>query len=174
MCLVFNTDDGRVDSSLSDPNKTPISVPLYIMAPYFETGPKLGGEPFKTREENPVAEDDTVESVLSGLFMSFLTYEGSSSDSFNDRGYRSTLQHESPKESVVMVTTCRGRLLIIPRKTTFKEIAAGARWPRDGPLAFEDMRKAPRGSIYEEDGIALGRGWFLDIWVIPKDKLDQQ
>lgn len=174
MCLSFNTDDGGPDLSLTDPNKTPLAIPLYIMAPYFQSGPEPYGTPFETREENPVAEDDTVDSLLNGLFWSLVTYHQKKSPySFNENACHSAVQHESSQKSVVMVITYRNRFLIIPRTTTFKEIAAGARWPRDSPLPFEDMRRAPRASNHEEDGIHLSWGWFLDIRVIPNDKLKQ-
>jgi hypothetical protein len=36
MCLTFDTDDGRPHVFLSNPNKTPITLPIYIVAPFFQ------------------------------------------------------------------------------------------------------------------------------------------
>jgi hypothetical protein len=170
MCLTFDTADGQVDPTPSD--QTPIKIPVYIVAPYFRAYPEQGDAVFRTREEYPVDERDTIESLLGGLFPS-LVRDGPSS--FAQQVMPSVLKHESPRQSVALVNTYRGRFLVIPRQTTFKAIFAGARWPRDdsGPLAFEDLRKAPRARNFERDGVELGFGWYVEIFVIPNDKLDQ-
>jgi hypothetical protein len=171
MCLTFETANGQANPTLSDPNKTPIKIPVYIVAPYFQAYPEQGNAVFRTREEYPVDERDTIESLLSGFFPS-LVRDGPSS--FAQKVMPSVLNHESPRHSVVLMNTYRGRFLVIPRQTTFKAIFAGARWPRDdGPLAFEDLRKAPRARDFEQDGVELGFGWYVEIFVIPNDKLEQ-
>ena len=171
MCLAFDTNSGRANLSLPDPNKTPIVVPIYIGAPYFH---KRGTQGFRVREEHPVSEKDTIESVLQGLFLSVAATGSDTSSLSKQELLRSAMVHDSPQSSIVYVTTFRGRFLIIPRETTFEEIFAGARWPRDGPLAFEDARETPRIRDFEVDGVTLGQGWFVEIWVIPKDKWKSQ
>ena len=56
---------------------------------------------------------------------------------------------------------------VVPRKTTSQEVFAGARWPRDDPLPFRDVRPTPRIRDFEVDGVELGL-----LRVIPKDKGD--
>jgi hypothetical protein len=85
--------------------------------------------------------------------MSVAAAERGTSSSSKQELLRSALTHDTPHSSIVYVPTFRGRLLIVPRKTTFKEIFAGARWPRDGPLAFEDARETPRIRDFEVDGV---------------------
>jgi hypothetical protein len=167
LCLAFDTDNERADLSFPDPNKTPIVIPVYIVAPYFHL---RGNKAFRVREEQPVSENDTIESLLQGLFMSVAAAERGTSSSSKQELLRSALTHDSPHSSIVYVQTFRGRFLIVPRKTTFKEIFAGARWPRDGPLAFEDARETPRIRDFEVDGVCLGQGWFVEVWVVPKDE----
>src|SRR5262245_25795536 len=108
MCLTFNTEDDHASPS----DKIPISIPVYIIAPYFQTEPYRGPSLFRTREEHPVDERDTIESLLSGLFTSVVRDTSSSEEVMT-----SVLKHESPRESVVLVTTYRGRFLVIPRQT---------------------------------------------------------
>ena len=172
MCLAFDTPSKRANLSLPDPNKTPIVIPVYISAPYFQPNPQRKG--FRTREEDPVSEYDTIGSLLEGLFMSVLTAERNTSSSARLDASRSAIVHESDHTSVVHVMTHRGRFLIIPRSTTFKDILAGARWPRDGPLPFEDGRITPRIRDFEVDGVELGFGWSIEVWVVPKDKWMEQ
>jgi hypothetical protein len=171
MCLAFDTDSERANLSLPDPNKTPIVIPIYIVAPYFH---KRGTQAFRVREEHPVSEKDTIESFLQGLFLSVAAAERDTSSSSKQELLRSAVVHDSPQSSIVYVTTFRGRFLIVPRETTFEEIFAGSTWPRDGPLAFEDARETPRIRDFEVDGVTLGQGWFIEIWVIPKDRWKSQ
>lgn len=68
MCLGFDTNDGRADLSLPDPNRTPISIPVYMDAPYFQYKPQQGNKVFRTREEHSVSDYDTIiGSLLEGL-----------------------------------------------------------------------------------------------------------
>jgi hypothetical protein len=170
MCLGFDTGNGRANLSLVDPTMTPIAIPVYIVAPYFHGDPGRGNKFFRHREEHPVSENDTIESLLGGLFVSVAMAERTTFSSYEQETLRSVAAHSSPSSSVVYIQTFRGRFLIVPRETTFKELFAGARWPRDGPLAFEDARETPRKRDFEVDGVVLGHGWFIEVWVIPKDK----
>jgi hypothetical protein len=172
MCLAFDTPDDRADASLPDPNKTPIIIPVYIIAPYFHTG--RGSKSFRTREEHPVSENDTIESVLQGLFMSVARVQGNMSSSSRQGVILSATAHDSPEQSIVYVPTFRGRFLVVSRNTPFRDIIAGARWPRDGPLPFEDARDTPRIRDFEVDGVELGFGWFIEVYVIPKDMWKMQ
>lgn len=85
----------------------------------------------------------------------------------------SALDHESPEDSLVIMPTHRGRLLVIPRKMTFKQVFSMATWPRKGPPPFQDLREVARAREFEVDGIELVQGWHLDVIVIPKDKVGQ-
>jgi hypothetical protein len=174
MCLGFNTRDGRADLSLPDHTKTPISIPVYIIAPYFQYNSQRGRKTFRTREEHPVSENSSIGSLLENLFSSVVVAETGLSRSSRQDAMRSALAHDSAEDSVVYVPTFRGRFFVVPRKTTFQEIFAGARWPRDGPLPFEDARETPRVRDFEVDGVELGCGWFVEVWVIPKEQWEMQ
>jgi hypothetical protein len=175
MCLAFDTPNGRANLSLPDPNKTPISIPVYIIAPYFQPNSQQRSQTFRRREEHPVSENDTIESLLQGLFFSVEMAENRNvSSSIRQDTIRSAVAHESPEKSIVYIGTTRGRFLVVPRETTFKQIISGARWPRDGPLPFEDARETPRIRDFEVDGVELGFGWFIEVWVVPKDQWEFQ
>jgi hypothetical protein len=169
-CLAFDTDDGQPHSSLSDPNKTPITIPIYIVAPFFQATLDQGKTAFRGRRDN-VSENDTVASLLNGLFPSAAIGAGRSSAPFIRRAMHSAVRHDSSHETTVLAITHRGRFLVIPRQTTLKEIFAGARWPREGPLAFKDLREASRARDFEDDGVPLGGGWYMEIYVVLNDML---
>jgi hypothetical protein len=168
--LQFDTDNGRPIDRLPNPNLTPILIPMQIRAPYFKPN-SASKTPFSTREENPVPESDTVESILENLFFSVATF-GCHSDT---EGLRSALKHE--RESVVLVVTSRGRFLIIPRQARLQDIISGALWPRpEGArqgLAFDDLRKKPREMSDEIDGIELCLGWNMELYVIPRENVEE-
>jgi hypothetical protein len=172
MTTYFDTEDGRLNPRLSDPNFTPISIPMYIRAPYFKPDPD-NNAPYSTRQENPVSEFDTVASVLEGLFFSICTFQNRGHYSSRPNMH-SAVRHEH--HSTVLVITPRGRILAIPRSTIIKDILAGARWPRSssasGVPTFTDLRKAPRPSNNEIDGIELCLGWFMELYVIPQENLE--
>jgi len=173
MALQFNTHDGRPSPRLPDPNLTPISIPMYIRAPYFKPDP-TSTTPFSTREENPVSENDTVASIIEGLFFSVGGFYGRGKYD-NREGIQSTVEHE--KHGVVLVITSRGRIFEIPRKMRIKDIVAGAQWPRPQSATeipvLEDLRKEPRERGDNIDGIEMAMGWFMEIYVIPKENLGE-
>lgn len=176
MSLAFDTDNSQVDSLLLDPNNTPLVLPVCIVAPFFQASRDQGHKPFRYRNEYVVPEGDTVESLLEALFPSLITADTDrNSPFFCNAALQSAWKHNSSRESVVLVHTYRGRCFVIPRKTSLKEIFAGARWPRDSPPPFEDMGNSSGMRNAEEvDGVELCQGWFMEIWVVPCDKLAQQ
>lgn len=133
MCLRFNTPDGRADLSLPDPNKTPILIPIYIIAPYFKYNSQPGSKSFRSRQDQPISEDDTIESVLENPFSSVVIDEMNMSWATRRDLARSALAHDSVEDSIVYVPTFRGPFFIVPCKATFKKIIAGASWHRNGP-----------------------------------------
>jgi len=165
MTISFDTEDSKPNCKSPDPNLRPISIPVTIWAPFFHPNPNSKA-PFSTGEEVPVSEHETIGSFLAGLFTSVATfYHNSNIESIN-----STVAHE--RDAVIIMTSSRKRLFKIPRETTFKDIVAGARWPRqpNAPI-FEDLRRAPRKRNDEIDGIELVMGWMIEVEVVPKDKL---
>jgi hypothetical protein len=87
----------------------------------------------------------------------------------------SAVQHE--QHSSVVVMTSRGRLLLVPRTTKFKDIPPAARWPRRPEDAsnvhtFTDLRRTPRLREHEVDGVDLCFGWFMELHVIPDQNLN--
>jgi hypothetical protein len=165
MTLSFDTEDSKPDRNLPDPNLTPISIPVTIRAPYFHPNPN-NKAPFSTREESPVSEHETIGSFLGGLFTSTAAfYHNPDRESVN-----SAVAHE--RDGVVIMMSSRGRLFKIPRRTTIKDIVAGARWPRQSNApTFEDLRPSPRKRSDEIDGVELMLGWMIAVYVITKDKL---
>ena len=169
--LRFNTSDNKPNYSLSDPNLTSISIPIFIRAPYFKPNSTIT-TPFSTHFDTPMSENTVVATFLENLFTSTVLF-GYSGDK---DGMQSAMQHDEP-QSVVLVVTSQGRILVIPRMTTFKKIIDGARWPRPqgtpDDITFQDLRKAPRAKDGKIDGIELGMGWFMEIYVIPKEDLTE-
>jgi hypothetical protein len=86
----------------------------------------------------------------------------------------SAVIHDSPEDSMVLVHTFRHRFLVIPCQTTLAGVFAGARWPRGGLLPFVDLRRTPRVRDFEEDGVELFEGRFMNLFVVPEDHLHQQ
>jgi len=84
----------------------------------------------------------------------------------------SAMAHD--RDAVVTMMSSRGRLFRIPRETRFKDVVAGARWPRrsDAPI-FEDLRRTPRKRSDEIDGIELMMGWTIELIVVAKDRLGE-
>jgi hypothetical protein len=167
MILQFDTSDGRPSRRLPDLNLTPILIPVYIHAPYFSPSPSIK-PPYSTRQEDPVSENETVESAIGNLFTSVAAFYGSQAHIF------SAVRYDNERDSVVVVLTSRGRLFVIPRKTRIRDIIAGARWPHiEGAPAFEDLRKEPRASNDEIDGIELMKGWMMEFYVLTKENLEE-
>jgi len=165
MTISFDTLDSKPDRNLPDPNLTPISIPVTIRAPYFYPNPHSQA-PFSTREEEPVSEHETIGSLIENLFTSTAAFYHNP----NKESMHSAVAHE--RDGVVIMMSYRGRLFKIPRKTTIKDVVAGARWPRQpNAPTFEDLRRAPRKRSDEIDGIELSMGWMIEIYIVTKDKL---
>lgn len=166
MTISFDTLDSKPDRNLSNPNLTPISIPVTIRAPYYHPKPN-DQSPFSTREETPVSENDTIGSLLEGVFTSMAAFYGNPTTMTS---MSSAVAHE--KDSVVIIMSSRGRLFKVPRKTKIKDVVAGARWPpQPNAPTFEDVRRAPRKRSDEIDGIELMMGWMTEVYVITTDKL---
>ena len=166
MTISFDTLDSKPNRHLSDPNLTPISIPVTIRAPYYFPNPN-NQTPFSTRQENPVSENETIGSFIDGLFISIATF---SRTPVNRASLPSAMAHD--RDGVLIMMSSRGRLFKIPRETTIKDVVAGARWPRqfNAPV-FEDLRRAPRKRSDEIDGIEVMMGWMIEVYVVAKDKL---
>jgi hypothetical protein len=166
LTLQFDDNYGRPGSNLM-----PITIPFYIRAPYFKPNP-MSNAPFSSRQDPPVSEYMTVRDIVGGLFTSMVSFYGRA----GPETVRSVSEHESERSSVVLAVTSRGRLLEIARETCIKDIVAGARWPRpqgtSGGLAFKDLRTEPRPRDDEIDGIELAQGWMMELYVLPRNKLD--
>ena len=166
MTISFDTPDSKPSRTLRHPNLTPISIPVTIRAPYYFPNPN-SQNPFSTREENPVSENETIGSIIEGLFASIATF---SHKPVNRESLPSAMAHD--RDGVVVVISSRGRIFKIPRKTTIKDVVAGARWPRQSNApVFEDLRRTPRKRSDEIDGIELMMGWMIEVYVVAKDKL---
>jgi len=113
--------------------------------------------PFRTREEHPISENNTVRSLLEGLFLLVANAERNLSSSSGQDIFLSAVIHDLPQSSVVHIVTFCSWLLVIPRETTLKDILTGARWPRDSPLPFEDGRETPSSmSVYSMSSSIIG------------------
>ena len=167
MTISFDTLDSKPDRNLPDPNLTPISIPVTIRAPYYFPNPS-SRSPFSTRQETPISEDETIGPIVDNLFTSVATF---SREPVYRESMPSALVHD--RDGVVIMMSSRGRLFKIPREMTIKDVVAGARWPRqpNAPI-FEDLRRDPRKRNDEIDGIDLMKGWMIEIYVVPKNKLD--
>ncbi|KAF7982986.1 hypothetical protein HWV62_24590 [Athelia sp. TMB] len=160
-CLQFVKKHGQ------NPNDTPIAFPIFITAPYFQARPNQGSKPFRTRGQ--AFESMAIGELLQNLFSSHLIMLPD--QAFVRKAMPSAVKHEHPEDRLIIMPTHRGRLLIIEPTATFKDVFAGAKWPRQGPLPFEDLRKVARAGAHEVDGIELVQGWHLDVVVITKDRL---
>ncbi|GBE83023.1 hypothetical protein SCP_0500660 [Sparassis crispa] len=157
----------------SDMRLAPIAYHVLIVAPYFKAHPSQGNKPYSIRASDLVYDDAPISSFISNLFSSIML--NFPSNLVSDAEYRqymhTALAHDDPRDSVIMALSSRGRMPIVPRSATLKQIIAGTRWPRDGPLPFEDKRQRPRRRDDPVDGIELSWGGFINLYVIPKEKL---
>jgi len=158
----------------ADPTRTAIAVPVYIIAPLFKVSKDQGREPYRTNNGGgPMSEKDTVHSHLgNNLFVSgavHLTASNGSTRDFCRKAIMSGQDHDDPETSTIILHTARNRLFVIPRSTTLRQIFAGVKWPRDSPSPFQDLRQAPRIRDFEEDGVELNEGWFMNLYVLPND-----
>jgi len=154
-------------------NDSPISIPIHIIAPYFLHNPY--GDQFHAWTR-AVSESDTIGTAFKGLFESYASAQPSDSVyGFAENCRNPALHHEDLRNTVVLVTTHRGRILVVPPDTSIKDLIAGAQWPRvHGSKEFNDERKVKRRHEFEFDGIELQDGWYIDVYVIPKKCLDSQ
>ena len=147
---------------------------MYIVAPSFKVRQDQGREPYRANSgEGPISENKTVGSLLENLFSSaaiHLTAHNGSTRDFSKKAIRQGIDLDDPETSTVIFHTSRSRLFVIPRSTTLKQIFAGVKWPRDDPIPFEDLRRVPRIRDFEEDGVELGEGWYMEIYVIQNDE----
>lgn len=141
------------------------------MAPYFNLSP---GKPFRTKNSDATLETDTIGSVLENLFISVAAALVDNSNGNQGQIMMSAITHDRPADSTVLFNTFGGRILEIPRSATFSQIIEGAKWPRDGPIPFRDLRRKPRARDFERDGVQLTKGSFTELYVVPNDKLDFQ
>jgi hypothetical protein len=164
MTISFNTSDSKPDLNLPHPNLTPISIPVNVRAPYYYSKPD-SLNPFSSRQETPVSEYATIESVIDGLFTNMAIFG-------HHQEYCLPLALAHDRDGVILIMSSRGRLFKIPRETTIRDVVAGARWPRqsNAPI-FEDLRRVPRKRADEIDGVELLWGWMMDVLVVPKDQL---
>jgi len=170
-CVTFNTPDGQIDRTLANPSRTAIAIPVYIVAPLFKVRENQGREPYRTNSsEGPMSENTTVKSLLGNIFSSaaihLTAYNGSTRD-FCRKAINSSLDHDNPETSTVLLLTSRGRFFVIPRSATLGQVFAGVRWPRDSPSPFQDLRRASRVRDFEEDGVELSEGWYMNLFVLP-------
>jgi hypothetical protein len=159
---------------LADPIRTAIAVPVYIIAPLFKVSKDQGREPYRTNNSGgPMSENDTVHLHFGdSLFVSaaiHLTASNGSTRDFARKAIMSGQDHDDPETSTVILHTARHRFFVIPRSTTLRQIFEGVKWPRDSPIPFQDLRRAPRIRDFEEDGVELNEGWFMNLYVLPND-----
>jgi hypothetical protein len=172
--VTFDTPDGQINRTPADSSSTAIAIPVYIVAPSFKVRQDQGREPYRTNSsEGPISENKTVGSLLENLFSSaaihLTAYNGSTRD-FSRKAIRQGVDLDDPETSTVILHTSRLRFFVIPRSTALKQIFAGVRWPRDDPIPFEDLRRAPRIRDFEEDGVELVEGWYMEIYVLHNDE----
>ncbi|CAL1710856.1 unnamed protein product [Somion occarium] len=125
----------------------------------------------KHKVEVVYRENLTVEGGIGKMFRRF----GIKATDLDDRAMRlymfEALAHEDARTSTVVIRTHRGRLLAIPHTTQMKDIVAGARWPREGPMPFRDLTRTPRRNPYEVDGVEVVFGRAIVLNIVTKDRL---
>lgn len=173
---IDSTIPQQVDCILADPN-TRITVGVDVRAPFFNIGPSPEYDFIRYHIDNPMgrsAEEETVSELLFEVFSrAVMTYTlDDESDSRHQEVENSAIEHDDPNGMTVFIRTYRGRLLVIPWESTFADIFAGARWPRDTPVPFKDLSKIPPMRDSESDGLELDRSMHLELHVIPNYELD--
>jgi len=166
----------QVDRILADPNAR-ITVEVNVRAPFFNIGPSPEYDLIRYYIDNPMgrsAEEEIVSELLFEVFSrAVMTYTlDDESHSRHQEVETSAMEHDDPSRTTVFIRTYRGRFLVIPRESTFADIFAGARWPRDTPVPFKDLSKTPRMRDFESDGLELDRYMHLELHVIPNYELD--
>jgi hypothetical protein len=154
-------------------NDTAISIPLHIIAPEFIHSP-YGGQ-FHTWTD-ALPDSQAIGSVFTGMFESYARAQPADSPAgFVDSCISSALHHEDPGNTVILVTSYRGRVLVVPPDTSIKDVLAGVQWPKvPGSKEFTDKTKAKRSHDFEFDGIELLDGWYIDVYFFPKECLHSQ
>lgn len=122
-----------------------------------------------------MCENDTPDSLLGdNLFSSaavHITASNGSTRDFARKAIRSARDHDDPETSTVILHTTHHRLFVIPRSATLAQIFAGVQWPRYSPFPFQDLRRSPRIRDFEEDGVELCEGCYMNVYVLPNDGL---
>lgn len=96
--------------------------------------------------------------------------------SFRDGADREWLQTIGPytmaRKVQIILITHRGRFLKIPMSTRVGDIWAGAKWPRENPIPFEDLRPTPRIRRHEIDGACLNQGSHVDLCLVKNEDVE--
>jgi hypothetical protein len=165
--MAFNTTAGPRT------NDTAISIPLHIIAPEFIHSPNGGQFHAWTTAS---LESEAIGSISMGMFESYARAQpADSAAGFVDACTSSALYHEDPRNTVILVTTYRGRVLVVPPDTSIKDLIVGTQWPKvPGSKEFTDKTKAKRRHDFEFDGIELLDGWYIDVYLFPKKSLHSQ
>ena len=150
-----------------------ISIPLHIIAPEFIHSPD-GGQFHAWTSALP--ESTAIGSAFTGMFETYARAQPVESPAgFVDACMSSALYHEDARNTVILVTTYRGRVLVISPDTSIKDVIAGSQWPKiPGSMEFTDKTKARRCHDFEFDGIELLDGWYVDVYLFPKKCLHSQ
>lgn len=133
-------------------NDTAISIPLHIIAPKVIHSPD-GGQ-FHTWT-NAVPESQVIGSIFTGMFENYAHAQPANSPTgFVNSCMSLALYHEDPGNTVILVTTYCGRVLVVPPDTWIKDLIAGIQWPKvPGLKEFINKTKAERSHDFEFDGI---------------------
>ena len=162
--------DTTADSRTND---AAISIPLHINAPEFIHSP-YGGQFHAWTDA--MSESEAIGSAFTGMFESYARAQPADSIAgFVDACMSSAMYHEDPRNTVILVTTYRGRVLVVPPDASVWEVIMGAQWPKvPGSKEFTDKTKAKRSHDFEFDGIELLDGWYIDVYLFPKECLHSQ
>ncbi|KAL4246760.1 hypothetical protein ABKN59_009071 [Abortiporus biennis] len=152
--------------------ETPISVLFSFFTPYLRD-PQKPGQKFVGNSCLP--ESMPIGMLLQNWIFSYALSELNLNGNPDHLAWtKEAVEIESEEKSKVFLSTQRGRLLEIPRKTLAGEIYKGAKWPRtkeDGPMAFKDHITAARVNPDLVDGAAFRMGYSLDLYIVPNRKI---
>ncbi|TFY80667.1 hypothetical protein EWM64_g3342 [Hericium alpestre] len=164
----FDTNDQRPFKT--DPNATPLVIPFMFAAPHIR-GVSRDGKSLCARIDVPEQEGKPI-SEYAKFALEAVAMQGPV-EGDRQRVLRDVVRHTG-RESVMVMITYRGRFLLIPNKTTAKELWEGARWPREdgSPCPFKDLKSSPRPRPWETDGAPLVHGWSMNMFVVHRDELD--
>ncbi|PSR72790.1 hypothetical protein PHLCEN_2v11353 [Hermanssonia centrifuga] len=113
-------------------------------------------------------EEVTVGDFIQSIFFSY----GISAGAAHGRDWlRRSMTLTNPDASQVLLVTHRARILRIPYSTRIGNIWAGAKWPRQSLLAFEDLRSTSRQRPHEIDGAFFNKGYTVDLHVLRNEEI---